>query len=642
MWVIVQGIGAADSVWGAALHYIQRGGVIFQANTGQIGMENGPVVLTAGGILKSEACMLTVYNALVSQQAGAPAGSLPPVPNFTPSKPIISNGQGTIHFPGNITYAGVLYQGICGKVKWATSTDAGATDNSKLDSRSIAVNQMVLDLLPLANSLAQIIVPPQSGQYGTISGTDLPPGMLLGAAQDYIGIMQAWLHSPGGSQQSAIDAFVKKAESQGWVTAGAYYYNFANVVMPFAAENQAPETTYPGSYNSGNFPPEAASQLTANISPIVAEKLGCPSNASELPAWRDTGYPLDYYICKTFADLSKGHTPGTIPSSFAQIPQTNANTFEQMGVSWLIAEHFPSIINPIIALINQIISAIVTQLNNIITGVYDPIIALQALGLGIIGILIAGWTVAGVATGVATFLTSVVSMGAVPALIFFYVSIFSMLSVALFGAAVLMAYYVPLIPAILFFSTVIGWFIIVIEAMVAAPLVALGAMSPEGPHPIFGQAQPAIMLLLNVFMRPTLIIVGFVFAMILERVSIWLFNIAVYTFLTNIFQSGVATGVVMALSLIGFVPVYGTIVIYLINKSFSLIHEVPNKVIRWIGGQPEHAGEGEMLEQAKGTVQRGGSAAQGALEKSSDKTASARTEAKDKAQKAKNKEASLD
>ena len=71
-----------------------------------------------------------------------------------------------------------------------------------------------------------------------------------------------------------------------------------------------------------------------------------------------------------------------------------------------------------------------------------------------------------------------------------------------------LAIYLPLIPFIIFLLSSLGWFICVIEAVIAAPMVAVGLMWPEAQNEILGRAEPAIMMLLNLFLRPVLMILG--------------------------------------------------------------------------------------------------------------------------------------
>ena len=76
--------------------------------------------------------------------------------------------------------------------------------------------------------------------------------------------------------------------------------------------------------------------------------------------------------------------------------------------------------------------------------------------------------------------------------------IFLAAAAGLFAVGISLGYYMPLYPYMLFTFGVIGWLITVIEAMVAAPLIAFGVTHPDG-HDFLGQGQKAVMLLLGVF-----------------------------------------------------------------------------------------------------------------------------------------------
>ena len=58
----------------------------------------------------------------------------------------------------------------------------------------------------------------------------------------------------------------------------------------------------------------------------------------------------------------------------------------------------------------------------------------------------------------------------------------------LFGCGILLGVYLPFLPYLLFLFGVMGWLIAVIEAMVAAPLVAMGVTHPEG-HDLLGRVS---------------------------------------------------------------------------------------------------------------------------------------------------------
>lgn len=85
------------------------------------------------------------------------------------------------------------------------------------------------------------------------------------------------------------------------------------------------------------------------------------------------------------------------------------------------------------------------------------------------------------------------------------------------------AYYIPLLPYMIFTFGSIAWLITVIEAMVAAPIVALGITHPEG-HDAFGKGEAAVMILMNVFLRPAMMIIGYISAIALSYVGVWILN----------------------------------------------------------------------------------------------------------------------
>lgn len=139
--------------------------------------------------------------------------------------------------------------------------------------------------------------------------------------------------------------------------------------------------------------------------------------------------------------------------------------------------------------------------------------------------------------------------------------------------------YVPLIPYIIFTMAALGWIIATIEAMVAGPLVALGILSPSGQHELLGQAGPAIFLLFNIFLKPSLMIFGLIASMVLSSVAVQMVNAGFSTINDSITGDG---GPLMNIFL---TVAYVVLIISVLNKTFSLIHLLPERTLRWIGGQ---------------------------------------------------------
>lgn len=168
-------------------------------------------------------------------------------------------------------------------------------------------------------------------------------------------------------------------------------------------------------------------------------------------------------------------------------------------------------------------------------------------------------------------------------------------------------YYIPLLPYMIFTFGVIAWFFAVIEALVAAPIMALGVATPEG-EGLLGKGEHGLMLLVNVFLRPSMMVIGFVTGIALSYVGIWVlnsgFDIAA-GFLkidaSEIAQAGMGSENIYGINwgdfpfaqLLGcmfYVVIYVSAYLTIIQKTFTLIYLLPDKILRWIGGHPETLG----------------------------------------------------
>lgn len=186
----------------------------------------------------------------------------------------------------------------------------------------------------------------------------------------------------------------------------------------------------------------------------------------------------------------------------------------------------------------------------------------------------------------------------------------------IFALGVVLGVYIPLLPFVLFLFGAVAWLMSTVEAMVAAPLVALGMTHPEG-HDLLGKSEQALILLLGVFIRPIVMLFGLLMAIVVSQILIKLFHLGFLTVTVTILGEAISNnsdaltelGVVVS----GILLVYVYILISVIEQSFSLIYVIPEKILRWIGGPQEQSGIGQLAEQVKGeTQQAAGQAAQGA------------------------------
>jgi conjugal transfer/type IV secretion protein DotA/TraY len=179
----------------------------------------------------------------------------------------------------------------------------------------------------------------------------------------------------------------------------------------------------------------------------------------------------------------------------------------------------------------------------------------------------------------------------------------------LYTQGVMLGVALPLIPFMIYLVGVIGWFLAVIESMVAMPLVAIGLIFPETNQDIWGKAEPAYMMILNLMLRPSLMVIGFVFALILTWIAIDLLNAAFYMFIKDAVQ--------IENYLFGYIvvtTVYAGLLLTIVAKTFELINILPNKTLAWIGDRTQaQPGSEEMVSSVKGGTEKGGGAVGGAI-----------------------------
>lgn len=176
-------------------------------------------------------------------------------------------------------------------------------------------------------------------------------------------------------------------------------------------------------------------------------------------------------------------------------------------------------------------------------------------------------------------------------------SMVSMLSVpvgvailALISAGIFLAYVLPMLPFLTWTVAVIAWLILVCEAIVAAPLWAFAHLRLEGDGVAGESAHVGYRLALSVFLRPALMVVGFVLGMSLFLLIAAYVN-ATFFGATRLAMGNDSAGI---WGWVAFACMGAAVNIYMLERCISLIHVVPDRILRWIGGY------GENLDEAQG------------------------------------------
>ncbi|MFZ0219719.1 MAG: type IVB secretion system protein DotA [Candidatus Aquirickettsiella sp.] len=626
MWVVVQGVGAADQVWNVTLNYINRNGTIVEPiqslnpKAGS-GPNNTFLISKAGNILKSEVCMLAVHNALVNQYHNPDPNKTVSVPDFLTSLVITGKGPngkntglpidytkdtgGYIAFPGKLPGTFANLQGMCGTVSWGfigNHADNGQIDNpanlNAKDSASIAIRQMTLDLSDQATNIANKLSPSIAHASTPLvqlksSDFDFFKNNLVVAGEDYFGIVKPALRSLAEDGSKKYKEFISTAKKSGWILAGSYYYNMARLNQSIRKNTGSlaiSDKIYPEfnpDYASGTFNQIKDDAVLANLK-------------NNLPSVNGV---IDNYVVAEKTRAASNNNPSDEPDPSLPSHPANVNAIGKI-VSAILDTIFP-----------RVQDFEKTLSDNINNKDMDPIVALASVGNGLVSMVEQVWIsilgamtglgIAGIAAGFASgFWTVGGAVNAMLAITNLLMLIVPMLTVWMgvnFVLGSVLSYYVPLIPFFLFAFGSITWFAVVLEAILAAPLVALGITHPEG-HDFLGKAEQSIMLLASVFLRPMLMVFGFIFGIILSYVALSVFNrgfsIAVQ-FLSD--YNGDIFAIVYQTAMMA---IYTAAVLAITNRSFSMIYEVPNKVLRWIGGPQEGGQEESMLQGIRGQHDR--------------------------------------
>ena len=170
---------------------------------------------------------------------------------------------------------------------------------------------------------------------------------------------------------------------------------------------------------------------------------------------------------------------------------------------------------------------------------------------------------------------------------------------ALVLIGLLFAVVLPSMPYVLYTASVIGFLILVIESLLAAPLWAVLHLHPDGEGFASSYTKQGYMLLLVLFMRASLIVAGLYCGMLLLEPAISLVNATFFPMMRTINSNTMITGVYIT---IGFMIVYCGLVMWITYRCFGLVHAVPDRVLRWIGGSGEQLGESESMGGLRGAV----------------------------------------
>lgn len=231
----------------------------------------------------------------------------------------------------------------------------------------------------------------------------------------------------------------------------------------------------------------------------------------------------------------------------------------------------------------------------------DPMIGLISAGHFMMNL--AGTILAGV--GVASWLPG--SIGTSTAIM-----ILPIFSVFL-AAGVTLTFILPLMPFFYWVLAVTGYFLVVVEAVIAVNLWALSHLRMDG-EGLSGEAgRQGWVMFLAILLTPVLMVFGFIVGMVIFRVTSDLISGGLFYTVGALQGANLWIGI---LGLVAFSIVIVTAYIFLLERSFSMVSELPNRVMYWMGSRIDITGGESRIQAAAAAGAIGVNQAGNQIEKS--------------------------
>lgn len=442
------------------------------------------------------------------------------------------------------------------------SSDASPTPSDATQpATTLYTNTLVKSKLLTASAFSSI------PNLSDMKGADFYNAILNNLTKSYSTAVQAALPPPS---QEIPDSHFEDKRLQGWLFAGSYYY-WLSTYSGAKQKSANPTISFT------NPDPVKLKDYRNNL--VAVQQLFTPQGGNpSTAAYSNISGGLQDQVLKDFMINITGGSTDARANPLIRLQSFGQQLLLTVEVTY-----------PIIMAVN------------IFLGAMSMIASVQVLGTG-------------AAQGAYPILSAIMA---------FLNPLFLGLFAIMLSIGGLLAVYIPLLPYIIFTMTALGWFISIIEALVAAPLVAIGILSPSAQHhELLGKAEPALMMIFSIVLKPSLMIFGLIAAMLLGSLGVAIVNATFQQVMQDIVTHQLLAGqepgpdaktqgYTDLLELIFFMAAYLFLVLAVLNKAFSLIAILPGKVMTWIGGQAEGA-DTDAQQEVKGAVGSASSKAAGA------------------------------
>lgn len=233
-----------------------------------------------------------------------------------------------------------------------------------------------------------------------------------------------------------------------------------------------------------------------------------------------------------------------------------------------------------------------------------PLAQLVAIGKGIVNRAIISLGDAFVGFGVAS-VAKAFDMQAIGSVATAFGSIHGSIAMLGLGTGFTLFYVIPFLPFIYFFFAVGTWVKSIFEAMVGVPLWALAHIRIDGNGLPGDAAMGGYYMLLEIFLRPILIIFGLLASIVIFSAQVRVLHEIWELVVSNVAGFDKTDGMAAPAGLTGaiewmrgpidqfFYTIIYAIVVYMLGlSSFKLIDQIPEKILQWMGSSAQTFADG--------------------------------------------------
>lgn len=156
---------------------------------------------------------------------------------------------------------------------------------------------------------------------------------------------------------------------------------------------------------------------------------------------------------------------------------------------------------------------------------------------------------------------------------------------ALAATGFMCSFILPNLPFIIWLGCIGGWLIQCIIGVLVAPLWAVMHLHPNGDD-LVGKGANGYMMILGLLLRPTFLVFGFIATIVMSQVVGEFINKVYF----QVFSFSQVDGTMGFFKILGGTILYAIISFAFLRKSLSLMHVIPDEIMRWIGGGVDQVG----------------------------------------------------